>query len=119
MILNQNKKGYEFPLQSFRAEYRKDHLEILKFHYVEGLIQPLYKEQVKLMGKIVCMAVTDEQIAVAGSLGNIMVFDRETLEQEMYGVGQKQGKITVLDIYENIMVVGFEDGTEAFIDIDH
>jgi hypothetical protein len=46
------------------------------------------------------MFVTDEHIAVAGSLGNVMLFDRETLAFEMFNIGKESGKISVIDIFE-------------------
>ena len=39
-----------------------------------------------------------------------MVFDRETLKYEIYSNGGGLGMITTLDIRENLMVVGFENG---------
>lgn len=87
----------------------------MKIHHLPQLDQPVFVENVKVLGKIVCMHVTDEKIAFAGSLGNILLFDRETYRQELFTIG---GKITLIDIYEQMMVIGFEDGQICFIDLE-
>lgn len=41
------------------------------------MIKPLFQDQSRMMGRVRCVAVNENNIAVAGNLGNIMVFDRE------------------------------------------
>lgn len=39
-----------------------------------------------------------------------MVFDRKTVEYELYTTGGSLGIVTTLDITESLMVLGFEHG---------
>jgi hypothetical protein len=64
------------------------------------------------MGHIRCIAVSDCYLAVAGSLGNIMVIDRHTSICDFYNLGGSHGAITALTISPNdeVMAVGSEKG---------
>jgi hypothetical protein len=46
-----------------------------------------------------------------------MVFERDTVDYELYNSGGENGSIAAIDIKNNLMAIGYENGSISFIDI--